>query len=142
MTTAIEDACTEIATVLRAVPGLELVPINPPATMNVQQFCVTYPESGKLDVGPIGTRRAFHNIAVDVCRTRMDLATDTLLLKPFIDLVPAALIAEISTGGDQFSGKIITFLSITYAWVSWDYGKVPVYGYHFIMTDVKLMVNS
>lgn len=141
MTEALESAVTAIVGVLANVTGLRQVPINPPETMNAETFAIVYPQSGQIDIGPIGSRKALHVIAVDVLTKRTDLARNIATVKPFIDTVSNALIGEVSVGGTLFSNTINTFGSLSYSWVSSDYAGVAVVGYHFMMNDVKILVN-
>jgi len=141
MTQALENAVDAIATVLRSVSGLRQVPVNPPETMSVETFAIVYPSTGSIEIAPIGTRTALHNIAIDVLTTRTDLARNIAALKPFIDTVANALMLEVSTGGDMFSSTIETFGRLSYSWVATDYGGVPVVGYHFVMEETKIQVN-
>lgn len=141
MSEALETAVDAIVAVLRNVSGLKQVPINPPEQLNVDTFAVVYPFSGSIDIGPIGTRKALHVIAIDVLTRRIDLARDIARVKPFIDTVSAALISEVSGSGDQFSDTIETFGRLSYSWLSTDYGGTAVVGYHFLMEDVKILVN-
>jgi hypothetical protein len=43
--------------------------------------------------------------------------------------------------GNQFNNAFNTFSNLTYAWTTGDYGGVPIVGYHFLMVDVKILVN-
>ena len=141
MTASIVTAITEIVGVLRAVSGLKNVPINPPEQMNYDTYAVVYPEQGSVDVAPIGTRESLHNIAIDVLTTRTDLARDMARIIPFLDLIPTALLSEMTDSGDIFSNSIETFGKLTYSFISTDYGGTPVIGYRFVMEDVKIQVD-
>lgn len=142
MTEALEGAISAIVNVLSGVSGLRDVPVNPPESIGADTFAVVYPMSGTINIGPIGSRKALHVIAVDVLTTRTDLARDIQKLKPYIDTVADALISEVSDGGTLFTNTINTFGSLSYSWIqNADYGGVPVVGYHFLMNDVKILVN-
>ena len=138
---ALETAIEEIVKVLKSVDGLRQVPINPPETMNVETFAVVYPLSGSIDIGPVGTRKSLHVIAIDVLTVRIDLARDIARMKPFIDTVANALMKEVSTGGDMFTNSVETFSKLSYSWIATDYAGVSVVGYHFMMEDTKIQVN-
>lgn len=141
MSEALESAVEQIVTVLRSVSGLKNVPINPPEGMSYDTFAVVYPLSGTINIGPVGSRKALHVIAVDVLTRRTDLARNIATVKPFIDTVSDALISEVSVGGTLFGNTINTFGSLSYSWLTSDYGGVAVAGYHFMMNDVKILVN-
>ncbi len=142
MAEAVETACEEIVNVLRGVSGLENVPLNPPSVMSYSTFGLVYPFSGTFVIAPVGTRRGLHNIAIDILTKDVDIARSIAKLKPFIDTVSLALSTEISYSGDSFTNSISTFGRLTYSWIPLtDYGGVPVVGYHFLMEDVKILVN-
>lgn len=147
MTQTLENAASEVVNILKNVNGIQNVPLNPPAVKGYATFGLVYPESGNFVATPTGTRRGLHNIGIYVLTTDIDPARATARLKPLVDSVPAPLIAEVSydSGGNvggRFNGSIETFEEVQYNWLPLtDYGGVPVLGIHFIMTNVKLMVN-
>ncbi len=150
MTQALENAISEVVNVLRTVSPFDQpnqVPVNPPSMMSYTTFAITYPYTGRIDIGPTGTRRALHNIAIDVLTKDTDLARSMERLKPLVDTVPDALIREVSFDSDGdpgglFNQSISTFGAFTYNWIPLtDYGGVPVIGYHLMMEDVKILVN-
>jgi len=142
MTKTHAAAIAAIAAVVDSVSGITLAPTYPRETMNETPFAVTYVTNGEIDAGPIGTRKSLTNIAIDVLIIRRDIALDMETLTPFIDSVPAALLTEISTGGDIFSGTIDTFESISIEFLPQiDYGGVQMIGYRFLMNNVKILVS-
>ena len=135
-------ALAAIAAVVDGVSGITLAPTYPRETMNESPFAVTYVSSGEIDIGPIGTRKSLENIAIDVLVVRRDVALDMETLTPFLDSIPAALLAEVSTGGDIFSGTISTFESISIEFLPFiDYGAVQMIGYRFMMNNVKILIS-
>src|SRR5678815_191969 len=140
-TQALDNAINEIVTVLRAVDGLQSVPFNPTEQMSYSTFGIVYPFSGTFNIGPIGTRKGLHSIAVDILTKRTDIAKNFQTLRPLIDLVSYAILYQMSDGSRIFNQSIDTFNELTYQWTSSDYGGVPIVGYHFLMTDVKILVN-
>lgn len=146
MTEALESAVNQIVTVLSGVSGLKEVPVNPPEGISLDTYAVVYPQSGVVNVGPTGSRKTLHVIAVDVLTRRTDLARDFAIVKPLIDTVSDALLRQVSydsdgNAGGLFNNTIQTFSSLSYSWITSDYGGVPVVGYHFLMNDVKILVN-
>lgn len=150
MTEPIEDALDEIVTVVRAISGINQVPINPPETINVATFGLVYAESGVVGInalgqtalGSVGARAGFHNIIIDILTKRTDLARNILFVKPFIDTVTSALLYEITPAGTQFNGKVTTFGLIRYEWINVVYAKVVYTGYRFTMENVKILINT
>ena len=135
-------AVTAIASVVGGVSGISSAPTYPFETMNESPFAVTYPMNGGIDIGPVGSKKQLVNIAIDVLTVRRDLATDLAVLEPFLDTVPAALLAEMGTSGDIFSGTIDTFSGLRFEFLpDMNYGGVQMIGYRFIMENVKLLVS-
>jgi len=131
-----------IAAVVDSVSGVTLAPTYPRETMNESPFAVTYVVGGEVDAGPIGSRKSLLSIAIDLLIIRRDIALDMEALLPFVDSIPNALLSEISTGGDIFSGTISTYDYITIEFIpSIDYGGVQMIGYRFLMNNVKLLVS-
>lgn len=142
MTKTVAGAIAAIAAVVDSVAGVNLSPTYPQETMNESPFAVTYLVNGEIDIGPIGTRKNLVNIAVDLLIPRRDISTDMETLLPFVDSIPAALVGEISTGGDVFSGTIDTFEMLMIEFIpSVEYGGVQMIGYRFTMTNVKILVE-
>jgi hypothetical protein len=134
MTQPIEDAVSAVVTAVKTVTGITQVPVNPPDTVNVATFAVVYAKAGVINNGVIGTKKALHSIAVDVLTKRTDLARDMATIKPFIDLLATALLADTT-----FGGTVQTFDSVTYEFMSTDYASVPMIGYQFILNNVKIL---
>jgi hypothetical protein len=138
-----ELALIQITTVLAAVSGVNQAPERPNETQNDYPFVVTYLVSGELGAGATGTRKSLYNIAIDLLTNRMDLNRDLQILNPFIDTIPAALIAEVSVGGDKFSSTISTFDTISMTFLpAVDYAGVQMIGYRFMLNNVKILNNT
>ncbi len=135
MTQPIESAVSAIVTILRNVSGLVQVPINPPDTVNVDTFAVVYAQTGTIDNGVVGMKMSLHNISVDVLTKRTDLSRDMARIKPFIDSVASALLADVT-----FAGTVQTFESVSYELIMPDYASVPVIGYKFVINRAKILV--
>ena len=148
MTEAADNAITEIVNVLRTVNGIKNVPLNPGSVMSYATFGLVYPFNGSYAMGaPTGTKRGLHNIAIDVLTKNTDFARCIAEMKPYIDTVSMAFGRQISydaagNPGPQFNGTIETFSTLDYSWVPIsDFGGVPVIGLHFVMNQVKILVN-
>lgn len=136
MTQRIEDVCTSVVTILRTVSALKQVPIDPPDTVSVDTFAVVYPGNGIITNGVVGTKKSLHNIVVDVLTKRTDLARDMARVKPFIDTIKTALLADTT-----LAGKAQTYESLSYELVNTDYASVPVIGYKFTLNNVKILAD-
>jgi uncharacterized membrane protein len=138
----VATAIAAIAAVVDGVSGVTLAPTYPRETMNESPFAVTYVITGEIDIGPIGTRKSLLNIAVDFLIPRRDIALDMETLTPFLDSIPAALLGELSTGGDIFSGTISTFEFLSIEFIpDVVYGGVQHIGYRFLLNNVKLLIS-
>lgn len=143
MTQPIKDALAAIVTVVSGVSGIAQAPTNPNETQNAFPFAVTYYTRGSLAAVPVGTKKDLFDVAIDVLTKKIFLPNDLATLIPFLDTVSAALIAEVSDTGDQFGGKITTFDSVQISFIPLlDYAGVPMIGYRFMMTNVKILVNT
>ena len=134
MTEKIELALTAVATIVRSVTTLKQVPVDPPETISVDTFAVVYAQSGSIDNGVVGLKKSLHSISVDCLTKRTDLARDLARVKPLIDLIPSALLAN-----PTLAGTVQTFGSISYEVVQVEYGAVPMIGYKFLINDVKIL---
>lgn len=147
MTQPLDNACNEIVTVLRNTGAFGQVPLNPPSMMSYSEFAIVHPASGRIEVTDTGTRRALHNIAIDVLTKNTDYARAMAITKPFIDIVAHALEVEVSYDSDGnpgglFNNSISTFTAMSYIEIPLtDYGGVPVLGYRCLMEDVKIRTN-
>ena len=147
MTEAVDNACNEIVAILRNVPGIQNVPINPPSVMSYATFGLVYPFTGYFDAAPAGTNEGVHNIAIDILTKDIDIAKSLKTLKPLIDTVSLAFIRQVaydSNGnpGQAFNNSIETFIRLSYMWIPLtDYGGVPVVGFRFLMEGAKIHTN-
>lgn len=134
MTQPVENLVTAVAVLVDAVTGILQVPVNPPETVSVPTFAIVYLRSGTIDNGVIGMRKALHTINIDVLTKRTDLSRDMAKVKPFLDLVPAALLAD-----PTLTATAQTFDNITYELLVTDYGGVPMIGYKFSINGIKVL---
>lgn len=150
MTQPIDNCVNEVVNVLLTVSPFtnsKQVPVNPPSMMSYTTFAITHPISGRIDIGPVGTRKSLFNVGIDVLSKDIDLARTFQTLKPLIDTVSDALIRQVSydsdgNPGQQFNHSISTFGAISFNEIPLtDYGGVPVIGYRITMEDVKILVN-
>lgn len=136
------NVITQVADVVSRVQGIRQAPVNPSETQNIDPFAVTYLFNGRIEIGPVGTRKNLHQIAVDVFVARTDLPRNLATLHPFVDSVPFALMSEVSDGGSLFNSTIQTFGGLETTFLpSVDYGGKQMIGYRFVMEDVKVLVN-
>jgi hypothetical protein len=134
MTQPVEDTIAAIVVIIKTVSGITQVPVNPPDTVNTDTFVVTYPLNGVFDNGVVGTKKGLHNISVDLLRKRTDLARDIAAIKPFVDTIPIALLADPTLGA-----TVQTFEAVRYELIMPDYGGVPTIGYKFTITNAKIL---
>jgi hypothetical protein len=143
MTQPFENAIAQIANVVSNVNGIKQAPPQPTEKFTEFPFASIYLTTGNLAVGPIGTRKSLYNIAIDVLTDRKSLPDDLVILHPFIDTIPEALLAEVSGNGNRFEQTISTFNDITIQFIPGvTYAEIDMIGYRFIMVDVKILVNT
>ncbi len=136
---SIVTALSAIRATVAAVSGIRQTPTNPTETANVWPFAIVYALDGNASAFPIGTSTHLLNIAVEVFTARKDLARDFDVINPFLDSIPAALLAEVTGTGSQFESNITTFDTINYELLEKDYAGVAVIGYRFTLTNVKII---
>lgn len=140
MTQAIDTASAAVASVVSSISGVGAAPTNPLDIMNERVFALTYPMTGDVPGGPIGTREELWDIAVDLI-TLFDNAAITSLL-PILVLVLTAFNTEATYSGDMFSGAIDTFDNIHVDFIPvYPYSGKDCIAYRVILQRVKLMVN-
>ena len=133
MTEKIESALSAVVGIVATVTGIQQVPVNPPDTISAATVALVYAQSGVIDNGVVGTKKALHIFAVDVLTQRTELARDLARVKPFLDTVPAALLAD-----PTFGGTVLTFESIVYQMIMPEYAGVPMIGYQFSINGIKI----
>ena len=147
MTQSLENACSEIVTVLRNTGAFGQVPLNPPSMISYSEFALVYPSNGNVTIGAVGTREGLNNIAIDILTKNTDLARAINRIIPMIDIVAHAVEFQVSYDSDDnvgglFNNTIDTFSRFTYSYIPLtDFGGVPVIGYHCMMEDVKIRTN-
>lgn len=142
MAEKLDSALIQIAAVVRTVAGIRQTHDYPPDNPNAYPLAVIYPGSGNFDNYALGTRRGLHAVTIDILEPQQlrPLATFMASFTPFVDTVPAALLAEIADTGDRFSGTIETFERVEYSFIPRiDYAADPMRGYRFVMRGVKIL---
>jgi hypothetical protein len=144
MTEKLDAACIAVAAVVRGVTGIRQTFDYAPDSPNAYPVAVVYPATGNYVAYAIGTRRGLHDITIDVLEPQQmsDLARFMAKFIPFVDTIPAALLAEVSATGDQFSNTIETLDRIDYSFLPIvNYAADPMRGYRFIMRGVKILTT-
>jgi hypothetical protein len=138
MTEPIENVISAICTILATgVTALQDVPVNPPETANMSTFALVYAQNGNITNGVVGDKKSLHNISVDALTKRTDLGFDMARIKPFVDQIPAVLLANTT-----LTATAQTFDGISYELITPDYANVPMIGYKFVLRGVKVLVPS
>lgn len=136
----VASALTAIASVVAGVSGIRSAPANPTEQANADPYAAIYVAGGNMTAGVIGSKYGLFTVAIDVLKVRKDLPRDLATLNPFLDSVPAALLAEVSDGGDMFSGNIVTFGGVEIEFLpDVNYAGVEMIGYRFMMVNVKFL---
>ena len=129
---ALQDAINHIQDLTGAVDGIRAAPDYPPEQSNVYPFCVAYMGTGEIgfDAG-VGTA-GIHSIVVELHVARKDLARDIAKAAPYVDSIPAALLADPTLGG-----TVELFENITYEFTPMQWDTVETVGFRFILNGVK-----
>lgn len=142
MTAKVDAACIQIATVIRSVSGIRQVHDYAPDNPNAFPVAVVYPALGNFGNYAIGTQRGLHDITIDVLEPQQQQQLQRFMAAfiPFVDSVPAALLAQMAGTGGRFSNTIETFDRVDYSFLPRiDYAADPMRGYRFIMRGVKIL---
>lgn len=138
-----EKAIVEITKKVSEVTGIARAPQLPTESANNYPVALTYLGTGKLTAGPIGSRKSLYNVVIDILTKYNNLERDLEILNPFVDLIPQALLEEVSDSGTQFNHTVSTFEYISIQYLSGiRYANVDCRGYRFIMNDLKILVNT
>lgn len=138
----IATVLAQVTTVVLTVSGIAQASATPGETQNTELFAIPYVNHGVIGIAPVGTKRDLFDVAVDVLKTRTWLPNDIAALLPLLDTIPAALVAEVSSGGGLFGGTIQTFERIEFTLLpSVEYASVTYIGYRFMMKNAKILVD-
>jgi hypothetical protein len=142
MTQTLQGAVSAIAAKVLTITGVGAAPSNPQENINERIFALTYLMTNAVEISEIGTKQNLATIAVDLITPLTNLEQDTAALMALIDPIDTALIEEMSTGGDAFSGTIDTFSSLMVEFLPfYPYSGVNCIGYRFTLQDVKQKIN-
>jgi len=137
--TAMQDAVTQIAATVDAITGVTAA-AYPPEGTNRPLTALVYPQTGGMAIASDGNRHSLWDINIDLLRTRNNMADDMRTLVGVLDPIKNALAAEVSTGGDQFSNTLETFLALRVEFIpDYVYQNVQYICYRFTMVSVKFI---
>jgi len=142
MTDKVNLACIQIASVIRGVSGIRQVHDYAPDNPNAFPVAIIYPGLGSFGNYAIGTLRGLHDITIDVLepQQQQQLSRFMAAFIPFVDSVPAALLAQMESTGARFGATIETFDRVDYSFLPRiDYAADPMRGYRFVMRGVKIL---
>jgi hypothetical protein len=134
----LDDAIVQVQTYLAALPGIRQAPAYPTDSAPVFPFVISRPGQGTWEFGPDGTKKGLHNIVIELHVARSDLARDVRQINPFCDSIPNLLFSKL-INDNKWNGKISTFRSITYRYMTWDWGNnLMTIGIEFTVNEVKM----
>ena len=134
---ALQDAIDWVQDTIGGLEGIRKAPHEPTESIKVFPFSRAYAGEGVIEVGAIGTDRALHSIVVEIHVARTDLPRDVAKAMPYVDSVPAALLADPTLGG-----TVSTFGRIRYRFGPMGVGGEDTIGFRFWLEDVKVQVNA
>jgi len=134
----LETACAAIATACAAVSGVRQAPALPPEQITAGNFpfVVTYPDSGTIGYNTPDDAIFLHNIIVEVHTARKDLPRDVDKIFPYIETIPAAIMAD-----PTLSTNVQTIGEISYTFGEMNWGDLQTIGIRFTLSEVKLLVT-
>lgn len=142
MTQDFTTAVTEIAEVVAGVAGINAAPATPDENINERVFALTYLMSSVTEISETGTKQHLSNIHVDILTPLENVGRNIAALLPIVDLVDAALIAEITTVSAFFDGSIDTYAKLRWEFLPfYPYSGKDCIGYRAILEDVKQKIN-
>ncbi len=139
MTEPLQNLCIEIETVLDGIASIRKVKASNTAAGWPVAFA--FPASGTFDAGPIGTRKGLHDISIWVLTPKGDITRDNDILRPLVDEVPAAMLAQMTENGARFNGALSTFGGVRYQALSVQYAGVDCRGYEFVLQQCKILTT-
>lgn len=142
MTDKVNLACLQVAAVVRAVSGIRQTHDYAPDNPNAFPVAIVYPGSGNFGNYAIGVQRGLHDITIDVLEPMQmqSLPRFMAAFTPFVDSIPAALLAQMAATGTRFGGTLETFDRVDYSFLPRiDYAADPMRGYRFVMRGVKIL---
>ena len=134
---ALQDAMDWVQDTVGALEGMRGAPHEPTESVQVFPFSRAYAGEGVIEMNELGMDRGLHSIVVEIHVGRQDLPRDVKKAMPYVDSVPAALLASPTLGG-----TVSTFGRIRYRFGPMAVGGEDTIGFRFWLEDVKVQVNA
>ena len=140
MTQSLEDCIPQIAAVVVAVSGVKGLGL-PRENSSEYPFAMTYIFDGEIGGDIEGQSVGLYNIAIDLLAPfERGLANILPTLHPILDDLQNDLLAEVKSGGGQFSNTVDTFSNLRLFFLpDYPYGAIQLIGYRVIMEGVKIL---
>ena len=133
----IKAACLQVQTYMRSLSGIRTAPAYPPDSASAFPFCVTFPETGIIEIGPPEVLTALHNITIEIHVGRKDLPKDIEAVIGFAETIPNLLVKKLKDDS-YWNNTITTFTNITYTFGPLEWGGIGTIGFRFSVNGVKI----
>lgn len=123
----IQEIVAAVQTVVGGITGIRQAPAEPPDSMAAFPFAVCMPHRGHYQQDTPGCGIAGeHIIRLEIHTGRKNARTDYLAIIPYVDSVPAALLAN-----TDLSGTVYVNEAITYEFGPLTWNGLPTIGWRF-----------
>ncbi|MCP3909229.1 MAG: hypothetical protein GY712_14590 [Oceanicoccus sp.] len=128
----LQAAIEDVQATIGAISGIKAAPNYAPEKINEYPFSVAYMGGGLIDFDTPSATKGLHIIVIELHVARKDLPNDISIVAPFIDSIPAALMADPTLGG-----TVGLFENITYEFTPMQWDAVETIGYRFFINGVS-----
>lgn len=129
---SLQDVINDIQDSIGAISGIKNAPDYPPENINEYPFVVAYMGTGTIDFDAPPSTKGLHSIIVELHVARKDLPNDISIASPFVDSIPAAIMADVTLGG-----TVQLFENITYEFAVMRWDAVDTIGFRFTVNGVS-----
>ncbi len=98
MANELYDAVKQVQIVVRAITGIKGAPQDPPEAAAVYPFAVSFLSDSSIDMRPQGCYTHEATIVLELHCSRVNLPIDIQTVMPYVDSIPAAIIADSTLG--------------------------------------------
>ena len=132
----LEEAATELMTLIGAVTDMKAAPDKPPESINMFPFAITYPVSGLIIQEGYKAYRNVATLSLEVHMSRTNLPTDVDALYPFLERISDVLM---DPDNATLSSKVDTIVAdeesggVAWTFGELDWGGTTTIGYRFLV---------
>ncbi|MBT7070744.1 MAG: hypothetical protein HN975_07640 [Anaerolineae bacterium] len=128
----LQAAVEQVQDLMGAVSGVKSAPDYPPENINEYPFVVAYMGGGEIVFDTPSAYKGLHTIIIELHIARKDLPNDIEIAAPYVDSIPAALMADAT-----LAGTVNLFDNITYEFTEMLWDAVETIGFRFSINGVS-----